>query len=191
MARQHLSRASKPLVPTRNGEAPLLAAQRRRWALATRAAIVICLLLSWTTSFGQSVDVGATIRVELGIEGDPEHLIEALQSAGYEAVFGGEAGDQELEEAQGVWIGRDVPFEAAKEIVHLALSKYSHLRYYRFFGNVGDEFPAEWDRTVYVGGSKWAAFRDTKAIESEEARVLFSKIASQQDLHHLIESFRK
>ena len=25
---------NKPLVPTRNGEAPLLAAQRRRWAVA-------------------------------------------------------------------------------------------------------------------------------------------------------------
>lgn len=163
------------------------AREQWRWASTMRAAIAICLLLSCTTF----VSAGATIRVELGIEGDPQHLIEALQAAGYEAVFGAEAGDQELEEAQGVWIGRDVPFEAAKEIVHLALGKYPHLRYYRFFGQVGDEFPAEWNRTVYVGGSKWAAFRDTKAIGSEEARALFSRVASQRDLHHLIESFRQ
>jgi hypothetical protein len=154
-----------------------------------RALITVCLLLSWTTSFGQSVDAEATIRVELGIEDDPEHLIEVLRSAGYEAAFGVEAGDQE--DAQGVWIGRDVPFQAAKEIVHLALSKYSHLRYYRFFGQVDDDFPAEWNRTVYVGGSKWAAVRDTKAIESEQARVLFGKVTSRQDLHQLIESFRQ
>lgn len=156
-----------------------------------RAFIAICLLLSWATSFGQSVDAEGTIRVELGIEGDPEHLTEVLRSAGYETAFGVEAGDQEFEETQGVWIGRDVPFQAAKEIVHLALSKYSHLRYYRFFGQVRDDFPAEWNRTVYVGGSKWAAFRDTKAIESEDARALFAKVTSQHDLHHLIESFRK
>lgn len=156
-----------------------------------RALIAICLLLSGTTSFGQSVDAEATIRVELGIEDDPEHLMDVLRSAGYETAFGVEAGDQEFEDAQGVWIGRDVPFHSAKEIVHLALSKYSHLRYYRFFGQVEDDFPAEWNRTVYVGGSKWAALRDTKAIESEQARVLFSKVTSQKDLHQLIESFRQ
>ena len=156
-----------------------------------RALIAIFLLLSWTTSFGQSVDAEATIRVEIGIDGDPEHLIEVLRSAGYEAALGVEAGDQKLEDAQGIWIGRDVPFYAANEIVHLALSKYAHLRYYRLFGQVGGDFPAEWNRTVYVGRSKWAALRDTKAVESERARALFSKVTSQQDLHQLIESFRQ
>jgi hypothetical protein len=142
-------------------------------------------------SFAQSVSSGTTTRVEVGIDGDPEHLVHALQSAGYEAEIGVEAGDTGFDEAQGVWIGREVPFQAVKEIVLLALSKYPHLRYYRFFGDAGADFPAEWNRTIYVGGSKWAAYKDTKAVESGSAQVLFRKITSQKDLHHLIESFHQ
>jgi|SRR5688572_2940024 len=36
---------NKPLVPTRNGEAPLLAAQRRRWASLVRSRVVTIVLL--------------------------------------------------------------------------------------------------------------------------------------------------
>ena len=138
----------------------------------------------------QSVSADERVRVELGIDGDPEHLIELLQSAGYEAKMGHEATDQEVEEAQGIWIGRQVAFYDAKEIVRLALSKYPHLRYYRFFGDAGDPAPPEWNHAVYVGGSKWAA-KGARAVDVEEARTHFATVRSQEELVRLIESFRK
>lgn len=119
----------------------------------------------------QSVSADERVRVELGIDGDPEHLIELLQAAGYEAKMGHEAADHEAEEAQGIWIGRQVAFDDAKEIVRLALSKYPHLRYYTFFGDSGGPAPPEWDHAVYVGGSKWAA-RGTRAVDVKEAGTL-------------------
>lgn len=128
------------------------------------------------------------IRVEIGMDGDPGHLIEPLRAAGYDAELGSEASDQDIEDAQGVWIGRNVPVENVKQIVLLALGKYPHLRYYTFFGS--EQRPAEWDRTVYVGGHKSAAYGNTKPLEEERARAIFNKIQSFEQLRQLIESLR-
>jgi hypothetical protein len=130
----------------------------------------------------------APIRVEIGMDGDPGHLIEALRAAGYEAELGSEASDQDIEDAQGVWIGRNVPVENVKQIVLLALGKYPHLRYYKFFGS--EQRPAEWDRAVYVGGHQSAARGNTKPLEEERARAIFNKLQSFEQLRQLIESLR-
>jgi len=166
------------------------ARQPRRWATGRGVVIATIALLLWPIVFAQSVDRDAAVRIEIGIDGDPGHLIEALRAAGYTAEMGIEAGDQARDEAQGVWIGRNVPFQSVKDTVRLALERYPHLRYYRFFGNVEEKMPPEWNRTIYVGGSKWAAHKNTKAVASADAKVLFAGVASQQDLQRLIESFR-
>jgi hypothetical protein len=156
-----------------------------------RAAIATIAFLIWPIVFAQSVDPDAAVRVEIGIDGDPGHLIKALYSAGYSAEMGIEASDQARDDAQSVWIGRNVPFQSVKDIVRLALERYPHLRYYRFFGNDEDAMPPEWNRMIYVGGSKWAAHENTKAVASADAKALFAGVTSQQELHRLIESFRQ
>lgn len=139
-------------------------------------------------AFAHAVAAERSIRVEIGIDADPGHLIEALRTKGYEAELGIEAPDQDLADAQGVWIGRNVPLEDVKRIVSLALDKYPHLRYYKFFG--ADKHPPEWDRAVYVGGSKWAAHENTAPLDEKMARALFSKLQSSEQLRKLIESLR-
>lgn len=156
--------------------------------IAAHRAIVLKIVALCFVSLAQPVQSSEQpVRVELGFE-DAAGLISVLKAEGYEAALGEECCDQSLEEAQGVWIGEDVPYADVKRIVDLALSKYPHLRYYKFFDSkVSDE----WRRLIYIGGSKWAAHENTKSLGSDEARAVFGKVSSSQDLQRLIRSLHR
>ena len=56
--------ANKPLVPTRNGEAPLLAAQRRRWVLRMKTYAPWLLLLTASARVASAEgDCGIAVRL--------------------------------------------------------------------------------------------------------------------------------
>src|SRR5262245_33787416 len=132
--------------------------------MGMKTAIAVAVALIAYALSARAADSIAPTRVLLGIDADPQHLVEAARSLGYAADIDAEAGDQEASDAQGVWIGREVPFQAAKQIVLLALSKYPHLRYYTYFGDADQDIPADWKRTVFVGGSIFAACKNTRAV---------------------------
>ena len=144
-------------------------------------------LLLLVASVCHSADPPPPVRVELGRE-DTKQLIDALRNTGYPATYGNECCDDEsIEEALGLWIGRDVPVADVKAIVALALDRYPQLCYFKYFNEQG--LPPDWRRLIYVGGSKWAAVKDTRCVSAGEAKARFDRIGTEAGLDALLRSF--
>jgi hypothetical protein len=150
-----------------------------------------CGLLALMLAGSLLAQSAAPTRVELGLE-DRRGLIGLLSAKGYDAVLSEECCDEvfPFEDAQSVWIGKDVPYERVKEIVLLALERYPHLLYYRAF-RTDPSLPVEWDRQVFVGASKSAAQNGTLPLPSAKAKALFQAIRSRRELDRLLDSLQK
>lgn len=149
--------------------------------------ILLTALLIFSTSAVHATEWNGTI-VQFGLEGS-EQLIKTFNEKGYRAEYGNEccSGDKEF---SAIWIGREVSYTHVKYIVNQALKVYPDINYYSFFEKKNDEYPTEWDHTVYIGGSKWAAVNKYKTLNQNEAMEKFSEIQSQEDLKKLIDSLK-
>ncbi|MBB3061574.1 hypothetical protein [Microbulbifer rhizosphaerae] len=136
----------------------------------------------------------AAVVIEFGIA-DINNIIPMLEGKGFVVKLGAECcitpEDPEYNELGGIWIGKKVSYLDAKKVIIEILPSYPHLSYYDFFSAEEGNYPKAWDRTIYIGGSKWAVHKDIREIDSVRAAELFSEVSSQAELEKLILSFRK
>lgn len=157
-----------------------------------KSIIVLALLL--ISPFATAEDPQNKVFVKTIFE-DGTDLLEELKLQGYIASFDKECcitpSDPEYEEAKGVWIGRQVSYLDVQKIVVLALQKYPNLSYFTFFEKSAEGYPSEWDRMIFIGGSKWAVYSEVQEVDSTRAKELFSRLSSQEELEQLLGSFSK
>lgn len=148
--------------------------------------LLAALILSSATTI-QASEWNGTI-VQFGLEGS-DQLIKTFNEKGYRAEYGDECCSND-KEFSAIWIGRKVSYEHVKYIVNEALKIYPHINYYSFFGKKNDNYPTDWDYTVYIGGLKWAAVNKYKTLNKKETVEKFSEMKSQEDLIKVIESLK-
>lgn len=150
--------------------------------LSLVAVLLLVCCLSAYSHGSEGVRVGFSFR-------DTQNLIHHLRNQGYNAEHDDECCQPE-EDALGIWIGRQVPFEDVKYIVIQALQAYPRLVYYSYFGDERQGYPESLDHSIYIGGSKWAATCNTSPVEADLALKLFGMMTNSDHLRFFLDSLK-